>query len=237
MLFVNTFHFIKETKMKRVIEIRAAEGGEDSKLFVKDMAQAYIKFAQRVGWATRLIGEYQGELHIEVQGTDLSGLYNESGGHRIQRVPPTERKGRVHTSTVTVAIIDPSVQQISIEDKDLKIEWYSGTGAGGQHRNKHQNSCRITHIPTGIVATAQCRSRENSLAEAKQAIMERVDNKSKIQYNNEVACDRKQQVGSGMRGDKIRTYRFQDDVVKDHITNQTASVKKVLSGNFDLLWN
>jgi peptide chain release factor 1 len=164
-------------------------------------------------------------------------LYNESGGHRIQRVPPTERKGRVHTSTVTVAVIDPAVQKISVEDKDLRIEWYSGTGAGGQHRNKHQNSCRITHIPTGIVATAQCRSRENSLAEAKQAIIERVDNKSKIQYNNEVAYDRKQQVGSGMRGDKIRTYRFQDDVVKDHITDKTASVKRVLSGNFELLWN
>ena len=163
-------------------------------------------------------------------------MYNESGGHRIQRVPPTERKGRVHTSTVTVAVIDPAVRQISIEDKDLRIEWYSGTGAGGQHRNKHQNSCRITHIPTGIVATAQCRSRENSLAEAKQAIMERVDNKSKIQYNNEVACDRKQQVGSGMRGDKIRTYRFQDDVVKDHISNKVAGAKKVLAGNFDLLW-
>jgi peptide chain release factor 1 len=163
-------------------------------------------------------------------------LYNESGGHRIQRVPPTERKGRVHTSTVTVAVIDPAVQRISVEDKDLRIEWYSGTGAGGQHRNKHQNSCRITHIPTGIVATAQCRSRENSLAEAKQSIMERIDNKFKTQYNNEVACDRKSQVGSGMRGDKIRTYRFQDDVVKDHISDKVASVKRVLGGNFDLLW-
>jgi peptide chain release factor 1 len=143
----------------------------------------------------------------------------------------------VHTSTVTVAIIDPSVQQVSVEEKDLRIEWYSGTGAGGQHRNKHQNSCRITHIPTGMVATAQCRSRENSLAEARTAILAKIDTKSKIQYNNDLASDRKLQVGSGMRGDKIRTYRFQDDVVKDHITDQTASVKKVLSGNFDLLWN
>ncbi len=164
-------------------------------------------------------------------------MYNESGGHRIQRVPPTERKGRVHTSTVTVAIIDPAVQEISVADKDLKIEWYSGTGAGGQHRNKHQNSCRITHIPTGMIATAQCRSRENSLAEAKQAILAKIDIKSKTQYNNEVASNRKQQVGSGMRGDKIRTYRFQDDVVKDHITDKIASVKKILSGNFELLWN
>lgn len=184
-----------------------------------------------------MIGEYLGELHIEVQGNDLSGLYNESGGHRIQRVPPTERKGRVHTSTVTVAITDPSEFKTTIQEQDLRIEWYSGTGAGGQHRNKHQNSCRITHIPSGIVATAQCRSRENSLNEARTAIIDKIDNISKMQYNTDIAVDRRRQVGTGMRGDKIRTYRFQDDRVQDHITGKAASTKKVLQGNFDLLWN
>lgn len=178
-----------------------------------------------------------GETHLEIEGKDLQGLYHEPGGHRIQRVPPTERKGRVHTSTVTVAVIDPQEITTTIKDTDLKIEWYSGTGAGGQHRNKHQNSCRITHLPSGIVATAQCRSRENSLAEAMTAIKERVDSITQNKYNTEVASDRRQQVGSGMRGDKIRTYRFQDDVVKDHVTDRTASVKKVLAGNFDLLWS
>ena len=178
----------KEKEMKRTIEIRAAEGGDDSKLFVKDLAQAYIKFAHSKGWTTRLINEYLGEVHIEVQGTDLSGLENnEPGGHRIQRVPPTERKGRVHTSTVTVAIVDQSTPTIKVADADLKIEWYSGTGAGGQHRNKHQNSCRITHIPTGILATAQCRSRENSLAEARKTIEERLNNLVKTSYNNKIA--------------------------------------------------
>ena len=175
-------------------------------------------------------------MHILVEGTDLSGLENECGGHRIQRVPPTERKGRVHTSTVTVAIIDESTPKIKVSDADLKIEWYSGTGAGGQHRNKHQNSCRITHIPSGILATAQCRSRQNSLDLARKTVEERLDNLVKTSYNNSIASDRKQQVGSGMRGDKIRTYRFQDDVVKDHLTDKSASVKKVLAGNFDLLW-
>lgn len=180
----------------------------------------------------------QGECSLEVQGADLSGLDNEPGGHRIQRVPPTERKGRVHTSTVTVAVIDaesPASQQ-TIPDTDLKIEWYSGTGAGGQHRNKHQNSCRITHIPSGIVATAQCRSRQNSYDEAMAAIQQRVDTIAKESYNKDVASDRKAQVGSGMRGDKIRTYRFQDDTVQDHLTGKRANAKKVLSGNFDLLW-
>lgn len=164
-------------------------------------------------------------------------MYNESGGHRIQRVPPTERKGRVHTSTVTVAIVDPEIVKTTIADKDLKIEWYSGTGAGGQHRNKHQNSCRITHIPSGIVATAQCRSRENSYNEALATITNKVDNIVSAEYNNSIASNRREQVGSGMRGDKIRTYRFQDDRVQDHITYKVSSTKKVLQGNFDLLWS
>lgn len=142
----------------------------------------------------------------------------------------------MHTSTVTVAIIDESTSTIKVSDADLKIEWYSGTGAGGQHRNRHQNSCRITHIPTGIVATAQCRSRENSLAEAKSAIVERVDKIHKDAYTKEVALDRKAQVGTGMRGDKIRTYRFQDDRVHDHITGRSAKCSAVLRGNFDTLW-
>ena len=126
---------------------------------------------------------------------------------------------------------------MSIPNTDLKVEWYSGTGAGGQHRNKHQNSCRITHIPTGLVATAQTRSRQNSYNLAIQNIKETLDAESKRCYNNTIASTRKDQVGTGMRGDKIRTYRFQDDRVQDHLTGKTASTKKVLQGNFDLLWS
>jgi len=179
-----------------------------------------------------------GECSILVEGADLSGLDNEPGGHRIQRVPPTERKGRVHTSTVTVAVIDrmTETKSVAIPINDLKIEWYSGTGAGGQHRNKHQNSCRITHIPSGVVATAQTRSRQNSYDQAMLSIQSAVDNSAKMLYNNNIASDRKSQVGSGMRGDKIRTYRFQDDTVQDHISGKRSSVKKVMNGNFDLLW-
>lgn len=222
--------------MKRVIEIRAAEGGEDSKLFVRDLAQAYKRFAERRGWTSRLINEYLGEVQLEVQGTDLSGLENEAGGHRIQRVPPTERRGRVHTSTVTVAIVDPSVPQFTLNERDLKIEWYSGTGAGGQHRNKHQNSCRLVHVPSGTIVTSQCRSRENSYQQALADLSKKVVENLQSVYNSKVSKDRQKQVGSGMRGDKIRTYRFQDDKVQDHRSMNEASVKKVLSGNFDLLW-
>jgi peptide chain release factor 1 len=165
-------------------------------------------------------------------------LDNEAGGHRIQRVPPTERKGRVHTSTVTVAVInsEDACTAPTVHKNDLKIEWYSGTGAGGQYRNKHQNSCRITHLPTGIIAKAECRSRQNSLNEAMAEIQRRVDNQLQIHYNSSIASDRKRQVGSGMRGDKIRTYRFQDDVVQDHITGLRASCSQILKGNIDHLW-
>lgn len=161
---------------------------------------------------------------------------NESGGHRIQRVPPTERKGRVHTSTVTVAIIDPSIQTFSINEKDLRVEWYSGTGAGGQHRNKKQNSCRLTHIPSGVISTAQCRSRESSYDEAFKSLKLKVESSANQQQSHSISADRKLQVGSGMRGDKIRTYRFQDDTVCDHVTGRTTSASRALKGHIDLLW-
>jgi peptide chain release factor 1 len=122
------------------------------------------------------------------------------------------------------------------KESDFKIEWYSGTGAGGQHRNKHQNSCRITYIPTGQTTTAQCRSRQNSLEQAKTALMEELQTADRMHRKLSLDADRKQQVGSGMRGDKIRTYRFQDDVVKDHITERSGSVKQVMRGNFDIMW-
>lgn len=163
-------------------------------------------------------------------------LRNECGGHRIQRIPPTERKGRVHTSTVTVSVLEHSEARTELTEADLKVEWFSGTGAGGQHRNKTQNSCRLTHLPTGIVATASTRSRTNSYNQAFSSL------KSLLTITNQNATQtaenaiRKQNVGSGMRGDKIRTYRFQDDVVTDHRTGKRAKVKDIMRGNFEQLW-
>ena len=139
---------------------------------------------------------------------------------------------------MTVAVIDTSepLIKVAIPSGDLKIEWYSGTGAGGQYRNKHQNSCRITHIPTGTIAKSECRSRQNSLESAMAELQQRVDTEQKRQYNNNIANNRKTQVGSGMRGDKIRTYRFQDDIVQDHLTEKRAKCSQILKGNIDLLW-
>lgn len=122
-------------------------------------------------------------------------------------------------------------------DDDFRVEWYSGTGCGGQHKNKKQTSCRVIHIPTKIVEQRQSRERENNMSQAKAAIIKRLD--AMIYEQNKVHNDsiRKTQIGSGMRGDKIRTYRFQDDIVKDHVTEKQSSCTKVMRGQVDLLWN
>ena len=162
---------------------------------------------------------------------------NEAGGHRIQRVPPTERRGRVHTSTVTVAIIENFEQQIkpvSIEDCD--IEWFSGSGAGGQHRNKHQNCCRLRHKETGIIESAQCRTRPQSQEQALEALRKRIESISKSAIYAEIAKDRKEQVGSGQRGDKIRTIQFQNDCAVDHRTGKRTTADQYMKGKMDQLW-
>jgi peptide chain release factor 1 len=172
-----------------------------------------------------------------MEGRDLSCLDNEVGGHRIQRVPKNDRHGRVHSSTVTVAVIHAVADRhdIRIADKDLKVEFYSGTGAGGQHRNKHRNSCRIVHLPTGLTRSAQTRSRETSHREALSALLEDLRERSRKSGARAVNGARRDQVGLGERSDKRRTYRFQEDRVVDHITGKSASCSMVMSGRLDLL--
>lgn len=156
-------------------------------------------------------------------------------------MPPTEKRGRVHTSTVTVSVIDPNSLEINpdyqkISDKDFKVEWFSGTGAGGMHRNKKMNSCRLIHTPTGLVETRQGRKREANLKQAKDALLVLLRDKQYNHRSSHFKVVKKNQVGSGMRGDKIRTYRFQDDQVTDHNTKKSAPVSKIMRGRFDLLW-
>ena len=170
-------------------------------------------------------------------GHDLHKLHLEAGGHRIQRVPPSERKGRVHTSTVTVAVVDPfNAKPTPMNDADLKIEWFSGTGCGGQHRNRHKNSCRVTHIPTGVQETRQGRVRHTNLQEAKIALSRRIIGAEVAEQITKTAIIRKRQVGSGMRGDKTVTIRFQDDKAMHHETNKTMKASKYMKGFMDQLW-
>lgn len=164
----------------------------------------------------------------------MAAWRQEAGGHRFQRVPPTERRGRVHTSTVTVAVFESDKVQAVFEPSECRVEWFSGTGKGGQHRNKHQNSCRVFH-PSGVVAKSECRSRENSLAEAMAECERRVLAHRNAGLSEAERLDRRAQVGTGMRGDKIRTYRMQDDIVTDNRTGRQARWRKVERGDFDAL--
>ena len=183
---------------------------------------------------------------IRVQGKNLQQLDLAAGGHRVQRVPPTERRGRVHTSTVTVAILDPTSspkqafslynENGGLNENDLRIEWFSGSGAGGQHRNKHQNSCRVIHEPTGIMEARQGRKRETNLREAKAALLVRLEADQRGQSSAAMAATRNGQVGSGMRGDTTVTLRFQDDRVQHHVTGKTMKASKFMKGHMDELW-
>jgi peptide chain release factor 1 len=170
----------------------------------------------------------------------VRGFENEAGGHRIQRVPPTERRGRVHTSTVTVSVLsgehhrDPIYDQR--EESDFEYRWFSGTGKGGQHRNKHQNCLEITHVPTGTKCSSTGRSREMNERDAMQVMVERLD-KLAMGSGHEAQNDiRAAQIGCGMRGDKRRTYRFQDDAVVDHLTGKKISCKSFMRGDIEKIW-
>jgi peptide chain release factor 1 len=175
---------------------------------------------------------------LTLSGPRVEVMDAESGGHRLQRVPPTERRGRVHSSTVTVAVMDPvTIASQPFLETDVTIDWFGGTtGAGGQHRNKHQNSARLLHRPTGIVRTAQTRSRKASLAAAMTALREAVEFQQQSMAADRSNTDRRGQIGSAVKADKRRTYRFQDGgKVIDHQTGRQARLDDVMAGRFELL--
>jgi peptide chain release factor 1 len=176
-----------------------------------------------------------------VQGKGVEEFRNEAGGHRIQRIPPTEKRGRVHTSTVTVAVmteaeVDESSPLLRRGGGDFRVEWFSGQGAGGQHRNRHLNCARIWHVPTGLKQERQGRSREANYRDAMTALISMLE--ERLRLGSKAAEDdiRRQQIGSGMRGDKRRTYRFQDDTVVDHITGKSMQAAKAMKGGLLKLW-
>jgi peptide chain release factor 1 len=231
--------------MKKIIEIRSAEGGDDSKLFVQDLATAYMKLSYSKGWKSQTLLNNKSslgshEIHISVEGNNLKGLLNESGGHRIQRVSPTEKRGRVHTSTVTVAVLEKNASVnsnlLKRELNNYRFEPFRGSGAGGQHRNKNWTGIRCIHTPTGIKQERCSKSQHKNKQDSLKAVNEMLDKKIKEEKNSIISSDRKNKVGSGMRGDKIRTYRFQDDLVIDHKTHKTAKSSKIMKGKIDLLW-
>lgn len=220
-----------------VLEIRAAEGGEDSKLLVKDMAAMYIKAAKVNNFKVSDEHWTPGLVTIQLTGDKVKQYFaNESGGHRWQRIPPTERKGRVHTSTITVAVLDSkSYQEIEVTLGEVKLETTRGTGNGGQHKNTTDSCVVMTHLATGIKVVRDGRNQHRNKEEALEEIKKRVNCFYKTGYEEEVSGDRNSQIGSGERSDKKRTYREKDDRVTDHETGKTTSLKQFMKGKLELL--
>ncbi|MFN4318908.1 MAG: peptide chain release factor 1 [Aquificaceae bacterium] len=226
-----------------ILEIRAGVGGEEAALFVADLLHMYQKFAEEKGWKfsvlsankTGLGGYKEVMALIEGEGA-YSKLKFESGVHRVQRVPATEAGGRIHTSTATVAVLPETDEtEIQIDPKDLKIETFRASGAGGQYVNTTETAVRITHLPTGITVSCQDeRSQFQNRQKALKILYARLKDLFERQKEEELARERRQQVGTGERSEKIRTYNFPQNRVTDHRINLTLyRLQDVLEGKLD----
>ena len=213
-----------------ILEIRAGAGGEEAALFAYELYRMYVKYAERNRWRAEEIDSNTTELGgikevtFSVSGKGVySKLKFESGVHRVQRVPETESQGRVHTSTATVAVLpEPEDVDVQIEEKDLIIETCRSSGAGGQHINKTESCIRMVHIPTGIVVNCQDeRSQTKNREKAMKVMKSRVFDCYNTKYQNEYSENRRAQVGTGDRSERIRTYNFPQGRVSDHRINKT----------------
>ncbi len=230
-----------------IMEIRAGAGGDEASLFAEDLFRMYSRYAQNKNWKTKIldasrneVGGYK-EVVFEVAGGDgdiYSFLKYEGGVHRVQRVPETEKQGRVHTSTISIAVLlKPKKGNVKINPADLRVDTYKSSGPGGQYVNKRETAVRITHIPTNIVVASQnerslAQNKENAMAILEAKILENEREKAQAKIKQA----RNEQVGTADRSEKIRTYNFLQDRVTDHrIKKNWYNMESILAGNIDTI--
>jgi peptide chain release factor 1 len=226
-----------------IMEIRAGTGGQEASLWAADLYRMYIKYAQKYGWVTELLSSHPTELGgfkevvFSVRGKLAHPrLKWESGVHRVQRIPTTETQGRIHTSTATVAVlVEPENTELQVNQKDLRIDVFRSSGHGGQSVNTTDSAVRITHLPSGIVVTCQDeRSQLKNKNKAMRVLRARLMDSHQQQQHKKITQDRKSQVGTGERSEKIRTYNFPEHRVTDHRINLTLhKLETVLAGDLD----
>lgn len=228
---------------KVILEIRAGAGGDEAAIFAGDLARMYQKYAARRGWKFFIVDFNQTSLDgyktlvAEIDGDDAyDDLKNESGVHRVQRIPKTEKSGRVHTSTASVAII-PEVEpkEIQINPNDLEISFFRSSGPGGQNVNKVETAVRITHKPSGITVASQAgRSQHANREQALSILRAKLYEAQQIEEQMKLGSLRREQIGTGDRAEKIRTYNFPDDRITDHrINKKFHNIERVLEGNLE----
>ncbi|MDP8258655.1 MAG: peptide chain release factor 1 [Candidatus Aadella gelida] len=233
----------KEYKRNAIVEIRAGTGGVEASLFAADLYKMYTKYAIGKGWKSSVISlsesEKKGikEIIFSIEGQNVfKNLRFEMGTHRVQRVPETEASGRIHTSAATVAVLPEAEDvEVDIKPQNLKIDYYRASGAGGQHVNVTDSAVRITHLPTGVVVSCQDeRSQHKNKAKAMRVLKARVLEKLNEEKDKERSDNRKKQVGSGDRSQKIRTYNFPENRVTDHRIGLTVyNLANILEGDLE----
>lgn len=235
----------KEDENNAIVEIRAGTGGEEASLFAKDLFRMYTKYIEKKGWRYEVLSSHPTDLGgfkeivFLVKGENAYGtLRFESGVHRVQRIPITESGGRIHTSAASVAVL-PELEEfeLSIDEKDIKMEFYNASGPGGQNVNKVATAVRLIHIPTGLVVTCQDeRSQFQNRVRAMSILRSKLYQMEKEKREKEIGMKRKNQIGSGDRSEKIRTYNFPQNRITDHRINYTNyNLENFLEGELDEL--